>query len=111
MVERCPDKTEVDGPIPSTLTMPEKEIQKNPWWHEALEIFVRASAWIGTPIIVSLFLGRYLDERFNSEPWAFLSLTAFAFLVSCFGLVKETSGYMSRLSKEAEAEKQKQKND
>lgn len=21
MVERCPDKTEVDGPIPSTLTM------------------------------------------------------------------------------------------
>jgi F0F1-type ATP synthase assembly protein I len=49
-------------------------------------MFAESSAWIAGPVIIALFLGRWLDEKQHSAPLFFLSLTALAFLVSSVGI-------------------------
>lgn len=98
MVERCPDKTEVEGPIPSTLTMPEEKRQQKNTVHQALWAFARISAWITAPIIASLLLGKHLDEQWGTEPWAFLGMATLSFLVSCYGIYLETKRYLRTIN-------------
>ncbi len=74
---------------------------KKPWWEPAVEIFTEVSSWIAGPIILALFLGKYLDGRFDTKPWIFIGLTAIAFLVSSFGIVKVVMRYMKKLEKES----------
>ncbi len=78
--------------------MPKKDTSQNQW-HEPLQVFAKVSGWVVGPIIVSLFLGNYLDHRYDTKPFAFLALTAFAFFISCFGIYKETIQYMRSLEK------------
>jgi F0F1-type ATP synthase assembly protein I len=68
----------------------------NPW-REPLMVFGKISGWIAGPVILALFAGRYLDERFQSAPWWFLGMTAFAFLISCYGIYRETAAYMKSI--------------
>ncbi len=58
------------------------------WWQPAVIMFARMSAWIAIPVISALFLGRWLDKKYNTEPIFFLAIVGFAFLISIFGLVK-----------------------
>lgn len=44
------------------------------------------SAWIAFPVIIGLYLGKWLDQKFNTEPWLFLVTIALFFLVSLYGL-------------------------
>jgi predicted permease len=59
------------------------------WWQPSLILFARFSSWVALPILLFAFLGKFLDERYNSEPIFFLSLIGFSFFISIFGLVKE----------------------
>ena len=93
MVERCPDKTEVDGPIPSTLTrhfgllLFMNENDKNEaWWKPGVMMFTKMSGLIAVPVIIGLYLGRYLDKRFDTAPWAFVVSMGFAFTISMIGI-------------------------
>ncbi len=102
MVERCPDKTEADGSIPSTLTMAPEEKNSNKvqaWWKPGIEIFSQVSGWIAAPIILALITGKWLDTRYDTKPWIFLGLTGIAFLISCFGIVRVVKKYMDKISK------------
>lgn len=78
----------------------EKKFQK-PWWQPALIIFAEVTGWIAVPIIIALYLGRYLDEKNNSEPWFFLGLTGVAFIISCTGMVMVASKYIKKIEKES----------
>ena len=82
MVERCPDKTEVDGPIPSTLTM---------------KVFIKISAWIIGPLIFSLYLGKYFDNKYNTEPKFLIIAFIFSFLVTVIAIIKITKEYIKSL--------------
>ena len=73
---------------------------KGTWWGPAVEIFSQVSGWIAGPIILALILGKYLDGRYGTKPWIFLGLTAVAFLVSSFGIVRVVSDYMKRIEEE-----------
>ena len=57
------------------------------WWQPGLKLFLRLSGWIGGPIIVAFFLGKWLDRKYHSEPWLFLFSTAVAFLFSMGALI------------------------
>lgn len=59
-------------------------------WQTALVIFARLSAWIGVPVVLAVFLGKWLDQKYNTEPWLFLTTVGVAFILSMFGLIKET---------------------
>lgn len=60
-------------------------------------MFARLSGWIGGPIIVAVFLGRWLDEKYDSAPWLFLLSTAIAFTISSIGIVKEAKSMMNKI--------------
>ncbi|MFA5134393.1 MAG: AtpZ/AtpI family protein [Patescibacteria group bacterium] len=80
--------------------MPHEEPQK-PWWQPALTVFGEVTGWIAAPILIALFSGRYLDEKFDSEPWFFLGLTAAAFIVSTVGIVQVAGKYIKQLEKDS----------
>ncbi|MEA2006951.1 MAG: AtpZ/AtpI family protein [Patescibacteria group bacterium] len=61
------------------------------WWQPNMVLFGRLSGWISGPIIIALFLGKWLDEKYNSEPWLFLTTVGAAFIISSIGIVKETT--------------------
>lgn len=60
------------------------------------------SAWIAFPVIIGLYLGKWLDQKFSTEPWLFLLTIAFFFFVSLGGL-------LSSIKKEAKRMEQKTK--
>ena len=61
------------------------------WWQPALILFVKFSGWIVVPVIAGALIGKWLDDRYNTDPWLFLTAVGFAFLISMFGLIKNVS--------------------
>ena len=94
----------------NTNPMQPKKTSDAPWWQPAILVFVRLSAWIVAPVILGLFIGKWLDRQFNTEPWLFLATTGFAFLISMFGIVKNTITEFKKIEKEAKEKKENELN-
>jgi len=60
---------------------------KNTTWTIALRITANLSGWIAFPIIIGVILGRWLDRKYGTEPWLFLTTIGVSFLVSMYGLI------------------------
>ncbi len=58
------------------------------WWQPALILFAKFSVWIVVPVIAGALIGKWLDDRYGTEPFLFLATVGFAFLISMFGLIK-----------------------
>ncbi len=57
------------------------------WWQPGMELFLRLSGWIGGPIIIAVFVGKWLDRKYHSEPCLFLLSTTAAFVISMGALI------------------------
>lgn len=75
------------------------EKKEIPWFQPGLILFFRLSGWIGGPVIVSLFAGKKVDEKFSSEPWGFLFCVGIAFILSSIGIVWEAKRAISEIEK------------
>ena len=73
--------------------------EKTSTYQQALAVFAKISGWVAGPVIIALLAGKYLDERYQTKPWLFLSLTGLAFVISIVGLVKEATIYIKQISK------------
>ena len=62
-------------------------------------VFAKLSAWIGVPIVLALYLGKWLDRKFSSEPKFLLLAVGAAFFISMIGLVKETVSEYKKIDK------------
>ncbi len=81
------------------------------WWQPALVIFARSLGWIAAPVIIGTYLGRWLDNKYGTEPWLFIGTVGFAFFISMFGLIKETAEQYKKIEKGSKDKKDKtQKN-
>ncbi len=78
---------------------------KNESWSLALKVMANISGWIAFPVIIGLFLGRWLDRRFGTEPWLFLATIGACFIVSIYGLVINSLKEFKKIEKEYAAEK------
>ena len=65
-------------------------VPKQVWWQPALLMFFRLSVWIAIPVIIGVFVGKWLDKKYQSEPWLFLLSVGVAFLISMIGLIRNT---------------------
>ncbi|MFA6551776.1 MAG: AtpZ/AtpI family protein [Patescibacteria group bacterium] len=72
-------------------------IKEVPFWQPAMIMFLKLSVWIAAPIIIALYLGEWLDQKFATKPWLFLSCISLAFVVSLTGLIKNTFQELEKL--------------
>ncbi len=77
------------------------------WWQPALIMFLKLSAWIATPVIIALFLGKWLDKKLNTAPWLFLLCIGLAFFISMVGLIKNTLAEYRKIEELGKTEKAK----
>lgn len=80
----------MNQPGKPAFTKSSGEAKQDNAWQTALVIFTRLSVWIGVPIVLAVFLGKWLDNKYHTEPWLFLTTVGVAFILSMFGLIKET---------------------
>ena len=64
-------------------------------------LFGKLSGWIAGPVILAVFLGKWLDRKFDTEPWLFLLSVGAAFILSSFGIVRDSIKEMERIKKSA----------
>ena len=87
--------------------MPNNESKdKMPWWQPGLILFARLSGWIGGPILIAIFIGKWLDKKYHSEPWLFLLSVGVAFIFSTYGIVRDSLREMKRIDKEEKVKKE-----
>lgn len=72
-------------------------------WREALIVFGRMSGWVATPILVAVFLGRYLDKKYLSGDKYFFIMIAAGFFISIFGIYRESKKYQRSIDREESA--------
>jgi F0F1-type ATP synthase assembly protein I len=60
------------------------------WWQPAFILFARLSAWIVVPVVMAVVIGKWLDRKYESEPWMLLITVGLAFIISMIGIVKNT---------------------
>lgn len=84
-----------------------KTKENKAWWQPAIIMFIKLAGWIAIPIIIALYLGKWLDRKYNSDPWLFLFCVGLAFIISMIGLVKNTISEFKKIEKDSK-EKNKQ---
>jgi F0F1-type ATP synthase assembly protein I len=80
---------------------------KIPWWEPGMVLFAKLSVWIGGPIVVAVFVGKWLDKKYDTAPWIFLATVAFAFILSSVGIVREAKGMMNDIIEKEKNKKEK----
>lgn len=70
-----------------------------------MQMFLRISGWIAVPLILTLFLGKWLDEKFNTAPWIMLASTGLAFIISMFGIIKNAKDEFKKIEEENKKDK------
>jgi len=96
-----PKKEENDKKPAKGGDVPAKNPVKNNDLGEALKTFARLSTWIVFPVLLGVFLGKWLDNKYNSEPRWFLISVGLAFVVSMVGLVSDTLKEYKKIEKDS----------
>ncbi|KKW01879.1 MAG: hypothetical protein A2898_05085 [Candidatus Kerfeldbacteria bacterium RIFCSPLOWO2_01_FULL_48_11] len=73
--------------------------QNVPWWEPALKLFGEVTGLIAAPIVIALYVGRWLDERFDTDPIFFIGITAMAMILSTIAIVRISTRYMKEMEK------------
>lgn len=72
---------------------------------EYIKIFTKISAWIVGPVLISLFIGKYLDTKLGTTPWILSVGLAISFTVSMVAIVKIAKKYDTEILKEKDGDK------
>ncbi len=68
------------------------------WWQPAIMMSAKLSAWVAGPIIIALYLGKWLDKKYDSAPKLLLLCVGLAFITSMVGLIKNTITEAKKIS-------------
>ena len=77
------------------------------WWQPAIMMFLRLSVWIAVPVIIALYLGKWLDRKYQTDPWLFLGSIGVAFLISMIGLIRNTIAEYKKIEQDSQEKKEK----
>jgi len=62
-----------------------------------LFLFAKLSSWIVAPVLIAIFIGKWLDEKYNTEPLLFLASVGIAFIISMIGLIRNSISEMKKI--------------
>lgn len=63
-----------------------------------IKVFTEISAWIVGPVLISVLVGNYFDNKFNSAPWILGVALALSFTLSMIMIVKIAKKYEKDLN-------------
>jgi len=75
------------------------------WWKPGVILFTKVSIYIAIPIIVALYVGKFLDNKYNTAPWIFLVLTFISFIISIVSIWRFISKYIDELKEKGNNKK------
>ena len=87
------------------IDMKNQQNSNIPWWQPGMQLFAKLSGWIGGPIVVAAFVGKYLDRRYDTEPWLFLATVGISFFVSMIMLIKIGFEEFKKIENESKKDK------
>lgn len=64
----------------------------------AICLFAKLSSWIIGPVLIAIFTGKWLDEKYNTEPWLFLTSVGTSFIISMTGLTRNSIKEMKKIN-------------
>jgi hypothetical protein len=73
---------------------------KAAWWSAPMQMFLRISGWIAMPLIISLFFGQWLDQKFSTAPWLLIACSGVAFVTSIYGIVSNARREFKKIEDE-----------
>jgi F0F1-type ATP synthase assembly protein I len=79
----------------------------NYWLQLGLKMFAESTGWIVIPVVGALFLGRWLDNKYGTEPLYFLAITLMAFIISSIGIGINGVKYIKMIEKDEAGKKKK----
>jgi F0F1-type ATP synthase assembly protein I len=75
------------------------------WWQPALIIFAQMSGWIVVPVLIGTLAGNYLDNKYNTDPWALISIVGVSFIISMVGIVRTALSEYKKIEKDHKPQK------
>jgi len=81
----------------------DKEKNNITWWQPAVAIFAKFYGWILAPLVVGLFLGNWLDKKFNTGSMWLLISVGISFVVSIGGLVVAAREEFRKMNKKEDS--------
>ena len=78
-----------------------EENKNKAWWQPAMIIFAKFSGWIVIPLLLGLFIGRWLDKKYGTEPWLFLTTAGVSFFISMGGLIFSVMKEFRKIERES----------
>jgi len=79
------------------------------FWQQGLALFGILTGWLIGPIVLALFVGKWLDQRYDSEPWLFILSIGIAFAVTGFGIIKEALKFIKQIEEDSNTIKENNK--
>jgi len=76
-----------------------------PWWRDGVVIFSKVSGYIIVPIILASYIGKSLDQKYNTEPKIFLVSVGIAFVSTILLIWREMRVYKKKIDKEENQQK------
>ncbi|HEV7701904.1 MAG TPA: hypothetical protein VGO63_00440 [Candidatus Paceibacterota bacterium] len=65
-------------------------------WTPVLVFYIKTTSWIIIPLVLGLFLGKYVSQSAGSQALFFLFLML-GFGITCFGIYREIQNYKKTL--------------
>lgn len=76
-----------------------KNSQDKELWRLGLNAFAQMSGAIAAPVLIALFVGRFLDQKYQSGHLYFFILTLVAFIISCISIGVLGMKYLNQINK------------
>ncbi len=68
---------------------------------KVISSLINITAWIVGPVLVGIFIGKILDQKYETEPWLSLLSVGVCFLISMFGLIKKALKEFKQIENES----------
>ena len=63
------------------------------------------SGWIIVPVLIALFIGRWLDSKYWTEPWLLLTTVGLSFGISMFGIIRDAFKEFKKIENNSKSSK------